>query len=166
MFNKMIKILLIFCFIINISGIVYAETKDPVYDLGNGYTAVRNDIFDKLVENEKLLDLVKEERDYYKKTLDEYIKLAEQRDKIQSERIAILKDTINIKNSIIEHKDDNLQNWENLYNIKTEENKRLMYSSLMDKLLIVALGAYAVDNLEDSTDQVVVGGLSLYLLLR
>lgn len=145
------------------TGCSYAA-QPAVYDLGNGYTAVRNNVFDKLVENDKLLELMKEERDYYKKTLDQYIALEEQKSRIQEERIAVLKDTIEVKNSIIELKDDNLQNWEKLYNIEKAEVRSLKIKKTWEKILTLGLGAYAFSQLDDSSDKAVVGGLTLYLV--
>ena len=159
--KKFVFSVLILLFIFN--GCSYAA-QPAVYDLGNGYTAVRNDVFDKLAENDKLLELMKEERDYYKNTLDQYIALEEQKSRIQEERIAVLKDTIEVKNSIIELKDDNLQNWEKLYNIEKAEVRSLKIKKTWEKILTLGLGAYAFSQLDDSSDKAVVGGLTLYLV--
>lgn len=134
------------------------------YDLGNGYTAVRNDIFDKLVENDKLLELAQEEAKYYKETLDQYIKLTEQKDEIQDSRIQVLKETLALKDQIISYKDDNIQNWESLYNIKKDEVNSLKTKSIWKKILTIGLGAYAFSQLDDSTDKAIVGGLTIYLV--
>lgn len=145
-----------------IAGCSYAQPA--VYDLGNGYTAVRNDVFDKLVENDKLLDLAKEEAEYYKKTLDQYIKLTEQKDEIQNNRIIVLKETLELKDNIISYKDDNIQNWRSMYNIKEAEVRSLKTKNVWEKILTVGLGAYAFSQLDDSTDKAVVGGLTIYLV--
>jgi len=145
-----------------ITGCSYAQPA--AYDLGNGYTAVRNDIFDKLVENDKLLELAQEEAKYYKETLDQYIKLTEQKDEIQDSRIQVLKETLVLKDQIISYKDDNIQNWESLYNIKKDEVNSLKTKSIWEKILTVGLGAYAFSQLDDSTDKAIVGGLTIYLV--
>lgn len=145
-----------------ITGCSYAQPV--VYDLGNGYTAVRNDVFDKLVENDKLLELAQEEAKYYKETLDQYIKLTEQKDEIQDSRIQVLKETLVLKDQIISYKDDNIQNWESLYNIKKDEVNSLKTKSIWEKILTIGLGAYAFSQLDDSTDKAIVGGLTIYLV--
>ncbi len=145
-----------------ITGCSYAQPA--AYDLGNGYTAVRNDVFDKLVENDKLLELAQEEVKYYKETLDQYIKLTEQKDEIQDSRIQVLKETLVLKDQIISYKDDNIQNWESLYNIKKDEVNSLKTKSIWEKILTVGLGAYAFSQLDDSTDKAIVGGLTIYLV--
>ena len=145
------------------TGCSYAA-QSAVYDLGNGYTAVRNDVFDKLVENDKLLDLAKEEAEYYKKTLDQYIKLTEQKDEIQDNRIIVLKETLELKDNIISYKDDNIQNWQSMYNIKEAEVRSLKTKNVWEKILTVGLGAYAFSQLDDSTDKAIVGGLTIYLV--
>jgi len=160
---KKFLISLILMFVIIFSRNAYAA-QPATYDLGNGYTAVRNDVFDKLVENDRLIDLIKEERDYYKKTLEEFMTLEEQKSRIQEERIAVLKDTIEVKNSIIELKDDNLQNWEKLYNMEKAEVRSLKIKKTWEKILTLGLGAYAFSQLEDSTDKAVVGSLTVYLV--
>ena len=154
----LIAILILFI----ITGCSYAQPA--VYDLGNGYTAVRNDVFDKLVENDKLLDLAKEEAEYYKKTLDQYIKLTEQKDEIQDNRIIVLKETLELKDNIISYKDDNIQNWQSMYNIKEAEVRSLKTKNVWEKILTVGLGAYAFSQLDDSTDKAIVGGLTIYLV--
>lgn len=145
------------------TGCSYAA-QSAVYDLGNGYTAVRNDIFDKLVENDKLLELAQEEAKYYKETLDQYIKLTEQKDEIQDSRIQVLKETLVLKDQIISYKDDNIQNWRSLYNIKEAEVRSLKTKNVWEKILTVGLGAYAFSQLDDSTDKAIVGGLTIYLV--
>jgi len=147
-----------------LAGCSYAQPA--AYDLGNGYTAVRNDVFDKLVENDKLLKLAREEAEYYRETLEQYVKLAEQKDEIQDSRIAVLKETLVLKDQIISYKDDNLQNWESLYNIKKDEVRSLKTKSVWEKILVIGLGAYAFSQLEDSTDKAVVGGLTVYLAIN
>ena len=156
------SVLAILILLFTFSGCSYAQPA--VYDLGNGYTAVRNDVFDKLVENDKLLDLAKEEAEYYKETLDQYIKLTEQKDEIQDSRIQVLKETLVLKDQIISYKDDNIQNWESLYNIKKDEVNSLKTKSIWEKILTVGLGAYAFSQLDDSTDKAIVGGLTIYLV--
>lgn len=145
------------------TGCSYAA-QSAVYDLGNGYTAVRNDVFDRLVENDKLLELAQEEAKYYKETLDQYIKLTEQKDEIQNNRIQVLKETLVLKDQIISYKDNNIQNWESLYNIKKDEVNSLKTKSVWEKILTVGLGAYAFSQLDDSTDKAIVGGLTIYLV--
>ena len=146
-----------------ITGCSYAA-QPVAYDLGNGYTAVRNDIFDKLVENDKLLELAQEEAKYYKETLDQYIKLTEQKDEIQNNRIQVLKETLELKDNIISYKDDNIQNWQSMYNIKEAEVRSLKTKNVWEKILTVGLGAYAFSQLDDSTDKAIVGGLTIYLV--
>lgn len=157
------SVLAILILLFTFSGCSYAA-QPAVYDLGNGYTAVRNDVFDKLVENDKLLDLAKEEAEYYKKTLDQYIKLTEQKDEIQDNRIVVLKETLELKDNIISYKDDNIQNWQSMYNIKEAEVRSLKTKNVWEKILTVGLGAYAFSQLDDSTDKAVVGGLTIYLV--
>lgn len=160
---KKINISLIVILILFI--ITRCSYAQPVaYDLGNGYTAVRNDIFDKLVENDKLLELAQEEAKYYKETLDQYIKLTEQKDEIQDSRIQVLKETLVLKDQIISYKDDNIQNWRSLYNIKEAEVRSLKTKNVWEKILTVGLGAYAFSQLDDSTDKAIVGGLTIYLV--
>ena len=48
-----------------------AFSNQPAYKLNEQYTAVRNDVFTKLVENDKLLDVYKEEVSYLKTSLEE-----------------------------------------------------------------------------------------------
>ena len=157
------SVLTILILLFTFSGCSYAA-QPAVYDLGNGYTAVRNDVFDKLVENDKLLDLAKEEAEYYKKTLDQYIKLTEQKDEIQDNRIIVLKETLELKDNIISYKDDNIQNWQSMYNIKEAEVRSLKTKNVWEKILTVGLGAYAFSQLDDSTDKAIVGGLTIYLV--
>lgn len=156
------SVLAILILLFTFSGCSYAQ---PVaYDLGNGYTVVRNDVFDKLVENDKLLELAQEEAKYYKETLDQYIKLTEQKDEIQNNRIQVLKETLVLKDQIISYKDNNIQNWESLYNIKKDEVNSLKTKSIWKKILTIGLGAYAFSQLDDSTDKAIVGGLTIYLV--
>lgn len=160
--RRIITAVLILLVLYSFNGCSYAQPA--VYDLGNGYTAVRNDVFDTLVENDRLLELAREEARYYKETLDEYIRLAEQKDAIQDSRIEVLKETLVLKDQIISYKDDNLQNWESLYNIKRDEVRSLKTKSVWEKILTLGLGAYAFSQLDDSTDKAVVGGLTVYLV--
>ena len=82
----------------------------------------------------------------------------------KEERIAVLKDTLEVKNSIIELKDDNLQNQEKLYNIEKAEVRSLKIKKTWEKILTLGLGAYAFSQLDDSSDKAVVGGLTIYLV--
>ena len=113
---------------------------------------------------DELLDLAKEEAEYYKKTLDQYIKLTEQKDEIQDNRIIVLKETLELKDNIISYKDDNIQNWQSMYNIKEAEVRSLKTKNVWEKILTVGLGAYAFSQLDDSTDKAIVGGLTIYLV--
>jgi len=135
----------------------------PVYDLGDGYTAVRNDVFDQLVENDQLLDVYKQEVVYYKNTLEQYMVLSDERKDIQDARIVLFKETIDIKDQIIEYKDSQIENYSQLYQIKSAEANRRVFKNWFDRFLLLAVGAYAVSQIDDNTGKAAVSAITVYL---
>jgi len=143
-----------------------ATEQPAAYDLGNGYTAVRVDVFDKLVEHDKLYELYKEEVEYNKKKWEELKELTGKKDEIQEERILVLKDTIGLQDKIIEHKDSIITDAKTLYQMKADEVKKYKTRSLVDKLFVLGLGAYAVSQIDDSATKFGVSGLTLAIVFK
>ncbi|HQQ39705.1 MAG TPA: hypothetical protein PKY72_05350 [Bacilli bacterium] len=156
------KILTVLLLILTIVNPAYSQST-AVYDLGNGYTAVRNDIFDQWVENDELLDVYREEAEYYKKTLEQFMALSDEKGDIQEARIVLLKDTIYLKDEIINYKDSQIENYNQLYQIKSVEANKRVFSNWFSKLLLLGMGAYAVSEIDDTAGRAAVGALTIYL---
>lgn len=158
----------ILCFLILLlqTNTVYSKDLPVSYNLKNGYTAVRNDVLNKLVENDKLIDVYKEEATYYKESLAELKELQSERFTIQNERIFVLKETISVKDDIINLKDKNIDNYKSLYDIKSTEVRTLKRKTLLDKLLVLGIGAYGVSQIEDTGGQIAVGAATLSFILK
>lgn len=158
----------ILCFLILLlqTNTVYSKDLPVSYDLKNGYTAVRNDVLNKLVENDKLIDVYKEEATYYKESLAELKELQSERFTIQNERIYVLKETISVKDDIINLKDKNIDNYKSLYDIKSAEVRTLKRKTLLDKLLVLGIGAYGVSQIDDTGGQIAVGAATLSFILK
>lgn len=161
--NTLKKILTSVLLVILTSTVSFANNSVAVYDLENGYTAVRNDVFDQLVENDELLAVYKEEAEYYKSTLEQYMALSDERKDIQEARIVLLKDTIGIKDEIISYKDSQIDNYSQLYQIKSAEADKRVFKNWFDKLLLVSIGAYAVSQIDDDSGKAAVGAVTIYL---
>jgi len=157
------KKLLIAVLLVVISVTPVLANSIPVYDLGDGYTAVRNDVFDQLVDNDKLLEVYKEEAEYYKSTLEQYMALSNERKDIQEARIVLLKDTVRVKDEIISYKDSQIDNYSQLYQIKSAEANKRVFKNWFDKLLLVSVGAYAVSEIDDDSGKAAVGAVTIYL---
>jgi len=157
------KKLLIAVLLVVISVTPVLANSIPVYDLGDGYTAVRNDVFDQLVENDQLLDVYKQEVVYYKNTLEQYMVLSDERKDIQDARIVLFKETIDIKDQIIEYKDSQIENYSQLYQIKSAEANRRVFKNWFDRFLLLAVGAYAVSQIDDNTGKAAVSAITVYL---
>lgn len=157
------KKLLTIILLIIITATPIAANNIPVYDLNNGYTAVRNDVFDQLVENDQLLEIYQQETEYYKSTLEQYMFLSDERKEIQEARIILLKDTIGIKDQIIEYKDTQINNYNQLYQIKSAEANRRVFKNWFDRFLLLAVGAYAVSQIDDDTGRAAVTVGVIYL---
>ncbi len=140
--------------------------KPVAYDLGNGYTAVQSDVFDELVKNDKLVDLYKKEIEYNKKKLEELKLLTAKKDEIQEQRISLLKDTIDLQNQTISHKDSIINTTKVLYNMKSEEVNKYRTKNLIDKLLVLGLGAWAISETDNSSTKVGMGLLTAAFVLK
>lgn len=147
-------------------GKANATEQPAAYDLGNGYTAVQSEIFDELVKNDKLVDLYKQELEYNKKKWEELKELTAKKDEIQEERILVLKDTIGLQDQIIEHKDSIITDTKVLYQMKADEVKKYKTKSLIDKLLVLGLGAWAISEIDDSSTQMGIGLLTATFVLK
>jgi hypothetical protein len=147
-------------------GKANATEQPAAYDLGNGYTAVRVDVFDKLVEHDKLYELYKEEVEYNKKKWEELKELTGKKDEIQEERILVLKDTIGLQDKIIEHKDSIITDAKTLYQMKADEVKKYKVKSIWDKALVLGLGAWAISEIDDSSTQMGIGLLTATFVLK
>lgn len=148
------------------SGSALANDKPSAYDLGNGYTAVENTVFDELVQHDKLYELYKEELEYNKKTMAELKELTGKKDEIQDQRILVLKDTIGLQDKIIEHKDSIITDTKVLYQMKADEVKKYKTKSLLDKLLVLGLGAWAISEIDDTGTQIGLGMLTATIVLK
>lgn len=153
--------MLMLCF-----GRAEGADKPVAYDLGNGYTAVENTTFDQLIENDKLVDLLKQERDYYKEVYEKAKVLNADKDKIQDERINVLHDTIGLQKQIIDFKDMNINNYKTLYEMKSDEVKKYKAKSLLDKALVLGLGAWAVSEVDDTSTKIGMGALTLTYVFK
>jgi|GEM_PF-3025542 len=162
--NKKIFILVI-ALLILLPTIVFAD-EAPAYKLSNGRISVDEEVFNQLVTNDKKMEVYKEEVDYLKKSIEELKNLHKQGDSIQEQRILVLKDTISLKDQVIGYKDDNIKNWEKIYNIEHKKVNKLKTMSLIEKILVTGLTAYAISNIEDSSAKVAVGtiGASIVFL--
>ena len=141
------------------------------YKLNTEYVAVRTDVFNKLTENDKMVDQLRTEIEYYKKTLQELKTLENQKDEIQNERISVLKDTMILKDQVIsykdqqmDYKDNQIDNYQQLYQIKDKELSRLKTKNWFEKILLVALGGYAISELDDNTAKAVIGSGIVFLV--
>ena len=141
------------------------------YKLNTEYVAVRTDVFNKLTENDKMVDQLRTEIEYYKKTLQELKTLENQKDEIQNERISVLKDTMILKDQVIsykdqqmDYKDNQINNYQQLYQIKDKELSRLKNKNWFEKILLVALGGYAISELDDITAKAVIGSGIVFLV--
>lgn len=143
-----------------------AEEKPAAYDLGNGYTAVENSVFDTLTQHDMLLDLRDKEIAYYKQTIAQLKELNDKKDNIQESRIAVLKDTLVLKDQVIALKDENIAGYKALYEAKSAEVKKYKTRSLVDKLFVLGLGAYAVSQIDDSATKFGVSGLTLAIVFK
>ena len=143
-----------------------AFSNQPAYKLNEQYTAVRNDVFTKLVENDKLLDVYKEEVEYLKTSLEELRGLQSERYKIQSERIDVLRETVAVKDDIIKLKDKNVENYQALYDIKSAEVRKAKRETLLDKILVLGLGAVAASNVDDDGAKAAIGIATLTFVLK
>lgn len=165
-----LKVLLFFIFFMSSTIVLFTATaysnEVNAYDLGNGYTAVKNNVLSRLVENEKMLEVYKEEVEYYKQALEDIKSLQSDRYVIQSERISVLKDTITVKDDIIILKDMNIENYKNLYDMKTDELRTVKRKTLLDKLLVLGIGVYGVSQIDDTSGKVAVGAATLTFVLK
>ena len=135
-----------------------AYSSEPAaYRLDNGRISVREDVFNRLVTNDKLLEEYKKEIEDYKQALNQVNELEKQKDDIQEQRITVLKETITYKNDIITYKDKNLEEYEKLYNNTKKELNRHKTLSFFEKLLITAISGYAISEIDDNTAKAVVG---------
>ena len=141
------------------------------YKLNTEYVAVRTDVFNKLTENDKMVDQLRTEIEYYKKTLQELKTLENQKDEIQNERISVLKDTMILKDQVIsykdqqmDYKDNQIDNYQQLYQIKDKELSRLKTKNWFEKILLVALGGYAISELDDNAAKAVIGSGIVFLV--
>lgn len=170
MVNKMIKriliiILLVFTIVFLYQHISWGAEKVS-YDLGNGYIAVREDVFNNLVTNDKLLELAKKEKEYYESSLKELQAMNSERFLIQENRIGILKDTLVLKDEKISLKDENLKKFEELYNIKSKEVRKFKANSLFEKFLTLGIGVWAVSEIDDNNARIGIGATTLYLVFK
>lgn len=165
---KKILTIIIISFLLLFSLVISADSKEnpASYDLKNGYIAVRSDVFNKLVENDKLLEIYKEEAKYYKESLTELKELQSERFTIQDQRIFVLKETVAVKDDIIALKDKNVENYKSLYDIKSAEVRTLKRKTLLDKLLVLGIGAYGVSQIDDTGGQIAVGAATLSFILK
>ena len=143
-----------------------AFSNQPAYKLNEQYTAVRNDVFTKLIENDKLLDVYKEEVSYLKTSLEELRNLQSERYTIQSERIDVLRETVAVKDDIIKLKDKNVENYQALYDIKSAEVRKAKRETLLDKILVLGLGAVAASNVDDDGAKAAIGIATLTFVLK
>jgi hypothetical protein len=140
------------------------STAAPVvYKLDDNYIAVRNDVFNKLTESDKLTDSYKKDIEYYKSSINQLKEMQKEKDELQDKRIGILKDTIIVKNEIITLKDENINNYKSLYTIKSNEVRKIKTKSIWQKVLTVGLGAWAISEMDDDNAKYGVGVLTLYL---
>ena len=153
MFRKLILVVLV---LFIMSTPIYANEL-AAYKLDNGRISVREDVFNRLVTNDKLLEEYKKELEDYKKAINQINLLEKQKDEIQEQRITVLKETISYKDDIITYKDKNLDEYEKLYNSTKKELNRQKTLSFFEKLLITALGGYAISEIDDNTAKAVVG---------
>lgn len=158
------KIILSFLFILFITAPLYAN-NNVAYNLSNGYVAVREDVFNELVKNDKLIENYKEEIEYLKQSIKEVKELNEQRNSIQNDRITVLKETISFKDQIITYKDENMKNWEKLYNNESKKVDKLRFKNFFQKILIAGLTTYAISQAEDNTAKAIIGGIGSSIIL-
>lgn len=165
MFKKILSLLIIFSIILTpISAI--CEEMPPVYKLPNGYTAVRDDIFDELSRNEFKYEMYKKEAEYYKKILEDYMKYEAEKEEITKARMVILYDTISDKDKIIALKDDEIEKCQVLIKVKNKIIREKNSSDTISKFLTLCLGAYAVYEIDNSTGQVIAGSITIFIISR
>jgi len=164
--NFIFSIVIIAALLMLTYGRSEGANKPIAYDLGNGYTAVQSKVFDELVKNDKLVDLYKRELEYNKKKWEELKELTTKKDEIQEKRIMVLKDTIDFQNQVIEHKDSIINNTRVLYQLKADEVKKYKTKSLMDKLLVLGLGAWAISEIDSTGTQIGIGMLTATFVLK
>ena len=160
--KKIITTIIIF-FIIFCPMFAYGA-EPAAYKLPNGRISVDEDVFNQLVTNEKKMEVYKEEVEYLKKSIEELKTLYKTSDSIQEQRVTVLKDTIELKDQIIVYKDDNIKNWEKIYNVEHSKVNKLKTMSLIEKILITGLTAYAISNIDDSSAQAAVGAIGASII--
>jgi len=158
MFKKLLlSVILIVC--LTTTGFA----NQPMYQLNENYTAVRNDIFDQLTEKDRLVDLLEEELEYANLTIQQLKDLHSQNDDLYERRIVILKDVLGLKDEIISYKDSQINNYNQLYQIKSAEANRRVFKNWFDKFLLLSVGAYAVSQIDDNTGKAAVSAITVYL---
>ena len=110
------------------------------------------------------MEVYKDEVDYLKKSIEELKALYKTSDSIQEQRFTVLKDTIELKDQIIVYKDDNIKNWEKIYNVEHSKVNKLKTMSLIEKILVTGLTAYAISNMDDSSAQAAVGAIGASII--
>lgn len=114
------------------------------YNLNNGYIAVKESVFNSLIENDKLAPFYKEELSNTKEMLNSLQEEYENKDKIKSEKITTLEDIISKDETIIATQKENLASYESMYKIEKKEVKKYKTQAFVCKVLIIGLGAYAI----------------------
>lgn len=161
--KKILFCLTIFIFIFSLASPVFADGK-AAYKLDNGYIAVREDVFNSLTTNDKLVDELKKEVDYYKSSIAELKTLNTQKDEIQGQRITVLKDTITLKDQIIEYKNATITDYDKLYKNEKAINSKFRAKNLLEKLCLIALTGYACSQIDDTGAKCAVGAAGAALV--
>lgn len=143
--------------VISSAAIADDINNSAAYKLNNGRISVREDVFNQLVTNEKLLELYKAELEKYRISVEKFDELNTQNIDLYENRISTLEDIIKDKDDIITYKDNNIKEYESLYKSVKKELSKQKTMSFFQKLLVTAVGVYAISELDSNTPKVVVG---------
>jgi hypothetical protein len=122
------------------------------------YIAVRTDVFNKLVTNDKLADLYKSESNRKDTVISTLKSEYDKKDINFKKQTETLQQIISNDKDIIVTKDDNIKKYETLYNNEKQDKKEYRNQTILYKILFVTAAGLAISKM-DSTGWKIAAGL-------
>lgn len=130
------------------------------YKVNSNYVAVRNDVFNKLTANQKMIAMYEKQIETMQNGLNDLEQLSKQKTEAYEKKIQSLQLTIEAKDSIIALKDDNIQQYKNmelLYNSSKSEIRKMKRMNVWEKVFIAGLATAACLTTNDTGAQIGMG---------
>jgi hypothetical protein len=155
--HKLISIILIILLIFPSVAIAAGKPAASISSDTDEYILVRKDVFNALVTNDKLVNLYKSENDRYKNVISNLEDAYNSKDINTNKQIETLKQIISNDNEIIVTKDNNIKNYEKIYNNEKTNTKIYQKQTLLYKILFATAAGFAISNIDSTALKITAG---------